>query len=120
MCSMHATCHLRALPCLQHAAKGQEHASSMLAELGGLHQETSADLVAGPPESRNELRPQGSNILMAESDPPGATLPNQVCRAATAETAHCLRRMRRHSADSGRNRGCLRNVVKERWPFTLV
>ena len=101
VCSMHPTCHL---PCLQHAAKGQEHASSMLADLGGLHRETSADLVAGPPESRNELRPQGSNILMAESDPPGATLPNQVCHAATAKTGLCLRSMCRHSGATGRNR----------------
>ena len=101
LCSMHNTgtpCHMCPLPCLQHAAKGQEHASSMLAEVGGMHRETSADLVAGPPESRNELRPQGSNILMAESDPPGATLPNEVCRSASAKVGFCLHSMRRHSA----------------------
>ena len=62
----------------------------MLAEVSGMRRETSADLGVGPPESRNELRPQGSNILMAESDPPGATLPNQVCHATPAKRDLCL------------------------------
>ena len=73
----------------------------MLADLGGMHREAGADLGAGPPESRNELRPQGSNILMAESDPPGATLPNQVCRAAAAADSLCLRSMRRKAPPAG-------------------